>query len=115
MDESVTALQALGESFAVRITVVNDEAGMVVTDPARVMVREASIMDASAGMQTFGSWLVPSSPMSVRMCAPTPVQAAQVRETYDLPNATMVDWTRGLLPTELPYWQGQWVEYRAER
>ena len=112
MNESIDASQALQETFDVRMTVADMEGGRVVTDPARVLLREAATMDASAGMQNTGEWIVSTaSTPTFRICQPTvpstAVLAAPVRGEAD---GTQW-WMRGVPQQEQLLWRGPWKIY----
>ncbi|MBU3740805.1 MAG: hypothetical protein FGM24_00810 [Candidatus Kapabacteria bacterium] len=112
MRESVEAAQALQQTFDVRMTVADAEGGRVVTDPARVLLREAATMDASAGMQTSHEWITSSAlPASFRLCQPTVPATAVYVSTVSLDSDGQSWWLRGVPPQERVLWQGPWKRF----
>lgn len=114
MQQSVSAERALEEPFEIRLTVADVEGGRVVTDPARIVLREAAIMDASAGMQSTGLWVAPAS-TPYRPCAHQTPANGVTREDVVVDDPTTAWWMRGVDPQDRHYWHDMWIVHRKPR
>lgn len=114
MHQSVSAERALQETFEVRLTVADMEGGRVVTDPARILLREAAIMDASAAVQTSGLWLAHAS-TPYRPCPQQIPNSGVTRVDVVTDDASTAWWMRGIDPQDRRYWNGTWTMYQSSR
>lgn len=114
MQQSAEPERTFEEPFEVRLTVADTEGGRVVTDPARIVLREAAIIDASAGMQTSGVWISQVFTL-YRQCAQQIPTNGATRTNIVVDDASTLWWMRGIDPKERRYWNGTWTMYRTSR
>lgn len=114
MQQSVAADKALEIPFEVRLTVADTEGGRVVTDPARIVLREAAIMDASSGMPTSGVWISPVFTL-YRQCAQQIPSIGVTRVDVEADSSSSAWWLRGVDPYDRRFWRGRWTVYRKPR
>lgn len=114
MQHSVSAERALDEPFEVRLTVADVEGGRVVTDPARIVLREAAVMDASAAVQTSGVWISQVFTL-YRQCPQQIPTSGVTRVDVEADNTGSAWWLRGVDQQDQRFWNGKWTVYRKAR